>query len=32
MKKNKENPYYSGKGNGKIIENFIDKRSEVDYE
>ena len=21
--KNKENPYYLGKGNGKIIENFI---------
>ena len=30
--KNKENPYYLGKGNGNIVENFIDKRSEVDYE
>ena len=30
--KNKENPYYLGKGNGNIVENFIDKSSEVDYE
>lgn len=24
-KEKKENPYYLGKGNGKIIENFIKK-------
>ena len=30
--RNKENPYYLGKGNGNIVENFIDKGNEVDYE
>ena len=30
--RNKENPYYLGKGKGNIVENFIDKGNEVDYE